>query len=106
MLFITDRISAQTQENNTMKMTTFTDKGNAAPKENFTGTVWVNMNVKPDEGYNTNIGTVTFEANARTNWHSHKSGQILFVIEGIGYYQCKSSAKSRHFIKETKGVFS
>lgn len=71
------------------KMASFTDKGTAAPKENFTGTVWVNMNVKPDEGYNTNIGTVTFEPKARTNWHSHSSGQILFVIEGIGYYQEK-----------------
>ncbi len=75
--------------NKNYKLTSFTDKGNAAPKEWFTGKVWVNMNVKPDEGYNTNIGTVTFEANARTNWHSHKSGQILFVIEGIGYYQEK-----------------
>lgn len=71
------------------KMTSFIDKGVPVPKENFTGTVWVNMNVKPDEGYNTNIGTVTFEPKARTNWHSHTSGQILFVIEGIGYYQEK-----------------
>jgi len=71
------------------KMTSFTDKGIAAPKEYFTGTVWVNLNVKPDEGYNTNIGTVTFEPKTRTNWHSHTSGQILFVIEGIGYYQEK-----------------
>jgi 4-carboxymuconolactone decarboxylase len=70
-------------------MTSFTEKGNAAPKERFTGTVWVNMNVLPDDGYNANIGTVTFEPNARTNWHSHASGQILFIIEGIGYYQEK-----------------
>jgi len=70
-------------------ITTFTEEGVRAPKENFTGTVWVNMNVKPDEGYNTNIGTVTFEPNARTNWHKHASGQILFVIDGIGYYQEK-----------------
>ncbi|WBV53872.1 (R)-mandelonitrile lyase [Chryseobacterium gambrini] len=67
--------------------TLFLDKGDAAPKEWFTGTVWVNINVKPDEGYNANIGTVTFEPKARTNWHSHTSGQILFVIEGLGYYQ-------------------
>ena len=73
-------------------MTSFTDKGISAPKDYFTGTVWVNMNVKPDEGYNTNIGTVTFEPKARTNWHSHTSGQILFVIEGIGYYQEKGKA--------------
>lgn len=79
-------VNAQTKNHN---MTTFTDKGVAAPKEYFTGTVYVNMNVKPDEGYNINMGTVTFEAKARTNWHSHTSGQILFVIEGIGFYQEK-----------------
>ena len=78
--------NAQTTEN---KMNSFMDKGVMAPKEKFLGTVWVNMNVKPDDGYNSNIGTVTFEPKARTNWHSHKSGQLLFVIEGIGYYQEK-----------------
>jgi 4-carboxymuconolactone decarboxylase len=70
-------------------MTTFTDKGTAAPTAYFTGTVWVNMNVTPDEGYNINMATVTFEPHARTNWHIHSSGQILFVIEGVGYYQEK-----------------
>tara|TARA_R110000868_G_scaffold138960_1_gene353528 strand:- start:12662 stop:13837 length:1176 start_codon:yes stop_codon:yes gene_type:complete len=68
-------------------MTTFINKGIPAPKDYFTGTVWVNMNVKPDEGYNINMGTISFEKQARTNWHTHTSGQILFVIEGIGYYQ-------------------
>lgn len=86
----------------------FLDKGNAAPKEWFTGTVWVNINVKPDEGYNTNIGTVTFETKARTNWHSHTSGQILFIIEGIGYYQEKGKSirliQKGEVIKIPKGV--
>ncbi|MBK9716541.1 MAG: cupin domain-containing protein [Saprospiraceae bacterium] len=83
-------INGQVKSNDkNYKMASFTDKGVPVSKENFTGTVWVNMNVKPDEGYNTNIGTVTFEPKARTNWHSHTSGQILFVIEGIGYYQEK-----------------
>lgn len=70
-------------------MASFTDKGTAAANENFTGTVWVNMNIDPEDGYNTSIGTVTFEPMARTNWHSHTSGQILFVVEGIGYCQEK-----------------
>lgn len=74
------------------KMTSFIDKGTPAPAAYFTGTVWVNMNVKPEEGYNINMGTVTFEPKARTNWHTHTSGQILFVIEGIGYYQEKGKA--------------
>jgi 4-carboxymuconolactone decarboxylase len=73
-------------------MMSFFNKGNAVPKEWSNGTVWVSMNVKPDEDYNTNIETVTFERNARTNWHSHASGQILFVIEGIGYYQEKGKS--------------
>ncbi|MFV0469324.1 MAG: cupin domain-containing carboxymuconolactone decarboxylase family protein [Dysgonomonas sp.] len=78
---------AQTTDNNRKNMTSFTDKGIHAPQEWFTGTVWLNMNVAPADGYNVNIGTVTFEPKARTNWHSHTSGQLLFVIEGIGYYQ-------------------
>lgn len=68
-------------------MSSYLEKGIKAPEEWFTGNVWLNINVKPEEGYNTNIGTVTFEPKARTNWHKHTSGQILFVIEGIGYYQ-------------------
>lgn len=81
---------AQVKNNNKNDtMTSFTEKGTAAPSDYFTGTVWVNMNVKPEEGYNINMGTVTFEPKARTHWHTHKSGQILFVIEGIGYYQEK-----------------
>lgn len=63
------------------------EKGILVPKENFTGTVWVNLNVDKNDAYNIVIGTVTFEPKARTNWHSHTSGQLLFVIEGIGYYQ-------------------
>jgi 4-carboxymuconolactone decarboxylase len=70
-------------------MTSFKEKGVPAPKEYFTGTVWVNMNIKAEDGYNTMIGTVTFEPKGRTNWHSHTSGQILFVTQGIGYYQEK-----------------
>lgn len=83
-------ITAQ-EENNLKndKMASFTDKGNAVPKENFTGTAWVNLNISKEDDYNTVIGTVTFEPKARTNWHNHTTGQILFVVEGIGYYQEK-----------------
>lgn len=89
IFFLLIELTLAAQNKQQYHMSSFTDKGNAAPKEWFSGTVWVNMNVKPEDGYNTNIGTVTFEPQARTNWHSHTSGQILFVIEGIGYYQEK-----------------
>jgi 4-carboxymuconolactone decarboxylase len=73
-------------------MTSFKEKGVHAPKEYFRGSVWVNMNINAEDGYNTMIGTVTFEPKSRTNWHSHTYGQILFVTQGIGYYQEKGKA--------------
>ena len=34
------------------------------------------------------IYNVTFEATCRNNWHiHHKGGQILLVVDGVGYYQ-------------------
>lgn len=92
LLVLFNQLTAAQQKIKSNHMTSFTEKGIAAPASYFTGTVWVNMNVKPDEGYNINMGTVTFEPNARTNWHTHSSGQILFVIEGIGYYQEKGKS--------------
>ncbi len=79
-------LSAQNTDKN-YSMTSFKDKGTLAPKEHFTGTVYVNMNVTADDIYNSVVGTVTFEPKARTNWHSHDTGQILMVTKGIGYYQ-------------------
>jgi len=70
-------------------MTNFKDKGVKAPEEYFVGTVWVNLNINPEDNYNTIIGTVTFEPKGRTNWHTHVSGQILFITSGVGYYQEK-----------------
>lgn len=91
LIFLSVASTKAQVENNIKKntMNSFIAKGNLAPKDNFTETVYVNMNVTPQEGYNINMGTVTFEQKARTNWHSHTSGQILMVIEGIGYYQEK-----------------
>ena len=70
-------------------MTNFKDKGVKAPTAYFVGEVLVNMNIIPEDNYNTMIGTVTFEPKGRTNWHTHTSGQILFIITGVGYYQEK-----------------
>ncbi|HRF24850.1 MAG TPA: cupin domain-containing protein, partial [Chitinophagaceae bacterium] len=45
---------------------------------------------------------------ARTNWHSHSSGQLLFIVEGVGYYQEKGKAiqviKKGDVVKIPKGV--
>ena len=64
-------------------------RGEKAPSENFTGTVYVWMLASPTENNNFSIGNVTFEAGARSNWHTHPAGQTLLVTDGIGLYQEK-----------------
>ncbi len=72
----------------------FTDlifqKGEQGPVDYFTGTTWVNMLlIDEDHVYDTQAYDVRFEPAARTYWHSHPGGQLLFVTSGKGYYQEK-----------------
>ena len=64
-------------------------KGEKITSDNFSGTVWLNMMGANDSTLHARFGNVTFEPKARTNWHSHPGGQILFITEGTGYYQVK-----------------
>ncbi len=68
-------------------------KGELAPAEFFTGKAWVQSLVADDSIYTAAVGNVVFEAGARSNWHSHPSGQILIVTEGKGYHQIKGEPK-------------
>jgi 4-carboxymuconolactone decarboxylase len=58
-----------------------------APAQNFTGTAQVEMLFEALDPSHASAGTVTFEAGARTAWHSHPRGQILIVTAGIGRVQ-------------------
>jgi quercetin dioxygenase-like cupin family protein len=62
-------------------------KGEKAPAENFTGTVYVQMLAPQTENNNFSIASVSFEPSARTNWHTHPAGQTLLVLDGKGLYQ-------------------
>lgn len=64
-------------------------KGEKISSSNFSGTVWLYMMGASDSTLHARFGNVTFEPGARTNWHSHPGGQILFITEGKGYYQAK-----------------
>jgi quercetin dioxygenase-like cupin family protein len=64
-------------------------KGEKISSENFSGTVWLQIMGANDSTLHARFGNVTFEPKARTNWHSHPGGQILFITEGTGYYQAK-----------------
>jgi quercetin dioxygenase-like cupin family protein len=60
---------------------------------NFTGTVYLKILTEADSLNPTAVGSVTFEPTARTNWHLHPGGQILLVIDGVGFYQEKGQPK-------------
>lgn len=64
-------------------------KGEILSSDNFTGTVWLHMMGAEESTLYARFGNVSFEAGARTNWHSHPGGQVLFITEGRGYYQAK-----------------
>ena len=78
---------AQTDSDEHYNMTSILPEGSEVSGGNFTGTVWVNMIILPDDNLNTNGGKVKFEPKARSNWHSHPGGQILIVTNGTGYHQ-------------------
>jgi 4-carboxymuconolactone decarboxylase len=59
----------------------------AAPAENFTGGVRVEMLFEALDPSHASGGSVTFEPGARTAWHSHPRGQILIVTAGTGRVQ-------------------
>ena len=68
-------------------------KGELGPAENFTGKAWHTALVASDSIYNTLVGNVYFEPGARSNWHTHPAGQILIIIDGVGYYQEKGQPR-------------
>lgn len=57
------------------------------PEEYFTGTVRVDYLFYAREPARTSGASVTFEAGARTAWHSHPLGQTLIVTAGCGLVQ-------------------
>jgi quercetin dioxygenase-like cupin family protein len=75
--------------NSSENQITLFPKGDRAPADYFTGTVWFKNLVPADEILNTQIGNVVFERGSRNNWHTHPGGQILIATAGVGYYQEK-----------------
>ncbi|MEU6011851.1 cupin domain-containing protein [Streptomyces sp. NPDC047453] len=55
-----------------------------APAERFTGDVCLNLIEAPAEPARLAVGLVRFTPGARTNWHSHVNGQILYITDGVG----------------------
>lgn len=97
ILFLIGMVSVSCSQQNDSTQTTQSEsqtspvfaKGEKITNDNFVGTTWLNYLAEVDTVHNVNIGLVTFEPGARTNWHYHKGGQILLVTEGKGLYQEK-----------------
>ncbi len=68
-------------------------QGKKITNNNFTGTAYLQTLVAADSLNSISVGNVTFEPGARSKWHSHPAGQILLVIDGVGYYQEKGQPK-------------
>ena len=61
----------------------------AAPAENFTGTVLQDAYATPEVPSRTSATLVTFAPGGRTNWHSHKTRQVLVATQGTGMVEVR-----------------
>jgi quercetin dioxygenase-like cupin family protein len=82
-----ENVKMEKTENKTEN--TIFPKGEKAPAETFTGTVYVQPLAPRTENNNFSIASVTFEPGARAYWHTHPAGQTILVTEGKGLYQEK-----------------
>ena len=80
-------------ENGTIDYAMIFPRGEKITNNNFIGNAWLYQMIMPDSLNQTQVGSVTFEPGARTNWHLHPGGQILLITGGTGYYQEKGSPK-------------
>lgn len=83
----------QTSKKQDNELNAIFPKGEKGSAEYFTGNAWNTPLLANDSTYNTVIGNVYFEPGARSNWHTHPSGQILIITDGVGYYQEKGQPR-------------
>jgi quercetin dioxygenase-like cupin family protein len=74
-----------------MEVTRNTETG-TGPSEWFTGTVYLDPIATPVGPSRLSASNVHFTPGARTAWHTHPNGQIIYVIEGIGLCQRRGGA--------------
>ena len=60
-----------------------------APPENFTGRVWFGPLAPQPTPESLNALGVLFEPGARTDWHWHPEGQVLYIVSGAGKVQTR-----------------
>lgn len=75
------------------------EKGNwsKGSSERFQGDVWVEYFIN-DTISDFVSSRVLFEPTARSNWHKHSGKQIVFAVDGEGYF--KEKGKPIHLLKK------
>ena len=63
-----------------------------AADTSFTGVVWHEEVFAPEPPSRLRASRVSFTPGARTNWHTHAVGQVLYVLSGVGRYQMLGEA--------------
>jgi quercetin dioxygenase-like cupin family protein len=63
------------------------------PTEYFTGTVRIDPLFEAPDPARARGASVTFEAGARSAWHTHPLGQTLIVTSGCGWVQSEGGPK-------------
>ena len=63
-----------------------------APEDKFTGQVWQDEVVVGEAPSRMRATNVSFSPGARTAWHSHPVGQVLYAVSGIGRVQLEGEA--------------
>jgi quercetin dioxygenase-like cupin family protein len=64
------------------------------PQAWFTGSVRIDSPFQMAEPARFGGAIVTFEPSARTVWHSHPLGQVLVVLNGVGWTQCEDGPRT------------
>lgn len=70
-----------------MEITRSRPDSEPGPAERFTGTVWLDELASPAPPARMRAYSVHFTPGARTAWHRHPFGQVLYVMEGEGRTQ-------------------
>ena len=68
-------------------------RSSKAPEQYFTGAVRIDPLFQPQAPARYSAAYVTFEAGARSAWHTHPLGQTLVVTAGTGWVQQEGGAK-------------
>jgi quercetin dioxygenase-like cupin family protein len=67
----------------------------------FTGKAGSRPLLPASPALSTTAAVVRFEAGVRNYWHSHAGGQLLHVIEGVGWVQARGAEARRIGVGDT-----